>query len=156
MKGELNSEVCMLNADVISGQIKVHCRHFLCSFFSFSLTTLCSKVVSALVFAPRFPAFFWKDMWITGKKALQIRLNGRQTKIDTTEKKIKSNFRPPLNLSTFSLENRICDSFLRVTEERLNAYGIQQYSILPSSKKEKNGTNHWWRFCLKGGSEQYL
>lgn len=66
MKGELNSEVCMLNADVILGQIKVHCRHFLCSFFSFSLTTLCSKVVSALVFAPRFPAFleghvnYWK------------------------------------------------------------------------------------------------
>ena len=35
MKGELNSEVCMLNADVILGQIKVHCRHFLCSFFFF-------------------------------------------------------------------------------------------------------------------------
>ena len=45
-------------------------------------------------------------------------------------------------MSNFSLENRICDSFLRVTEERLNAYGIQQYSILPSSKKEKNGTNN--------------
>ena len=35
MKGELNSEVCMLNADVILGQIKVHWRHFLCSFFFF-------------------------------------------------------------------------------------------------------------------------
>ena len=44
MKEELNSEVCMLNADVILEQIKVHCRHFLRSFFSFSLTTLCSIV----------------------------------------------------------------------------------------------------------------
>ena len=68
MKGELNSEVCMLNADVILGQIKVHCRHFLCSFFSFSLTTLCSKVVSALVFAPRFPAFFGRTCELLEKK----------------------------------------------------------------------------------------
>lgn len=69
MKGELNSEVCMLNADVISGQIKVHCRHFLCSFFSFSLTTLCSKVVSALVFALRFPAFFGRTCELLEKKS---------------------------------------------------------------------------------------
>lgn len=68
MKGELNSEVCMLNADVILGQIKVHCRHFLRSFFSFSLTTLCSKVVSALVFAPRFPAFFGRTGELLEKK----------------------------------------------------------------------------------------
>lgn len=68
MKGELNSEVCMLNADVILGQIKVHCRHFLRSFFSFSLTTLCSKVVSALVFAPRFPAFIGRTGELLEKK----------------------------------------------------------------------------------------
>lgn len=68
MKGELNSEVCMLNADVILGQIKVHCRHFLRSFSSFSLTTLCSKVVSALVFAPRFPAFFGRTGELLEKK----------------------------------------------------------------------------------------
>ena len=54
-----------------------------------------------------------------------------------------------MNLSTFSLENRICDSFLRVTEERLNAYGIQQYSILPSSKKEKKWNESLMKILFK-------